>query len=402
VRKARGMISQDGAADARRTSIHWNRWSVFFSLAGLVLLAPAFVVPSMLVANALDGAHIFSVVTGIRELWRNGHAFLAWLILIFSVVFPVVKLLVSLLCASGPSWLPRRARTLLVRAASWTAKYSMLDVLVVAMIVLLVKVGDYVKTMPCRGIYLFTAAVICSGIAGAMLERGLKLEGADAPIHRPRWRRHLLMLLAGAGLAWWCWKRLEVESGGRIDRIVMTRLTERGQLKRSIEKTFALQEITKQGHEFFSEDTWTRMREAWQTMNTDAGWSKPEAFLILKRRDGSTVETARIKEVNFDDEKIALTFAMPHEVFWNDLDSMKLMSNVVYTRFLNNTVMEEEVRADTETYSMWQRQWHGRIFTFALDGPRGSGFWPGLIGGLAALLTAFWGAGGLLAGSRRK
>ncbi len=395
------MNSLDGAATARATNIHWNRWSVLFSLAGLTLLVPTFVVPSMLVANALDGAHIFSVMTGIRELWRNEHTFLAALILVFSVIFPIVKLLISLLCATGASWLSKGVRARLVWAASWTAKYSMLDVLVVAMIVLLVKVGDYVKTMPCRGIYLFTAAVVCSGIAGTMLERGLRKESGYQPCHRPHWRRHLLMLLAGSGIAWWCWIEAEAEAGGRIQSIVMTRLTERGQLKRSIEKTFALQEITKKGHEFFSEDTWTRMREAWQTMNTDAGWAKPEAFLVLKRKDGSTVETARIKDVNFDDENTHLEYAVPQEVYWNDLSSMKLMSNVVYTKFLNSTVMEENVRADAETYSMWQRQWHGRIYTFKLEGPRGAWFWPSLNLGIAALAGAFWGGGGLLAGIRK-
>ena len=56
-------------------------------------------------------------------------------LLLMALVFPLLKLAVSLLCASGTSWLPRGKRRLLVYIASWTAKYSMLDVLVIAMLV---------------------------------------------------------------------------------------------------------------------------------------------------------------------------------------------------------------------------------------------------------------------------
>src|SRR5262245_56966405 len=95
-------------------TVHWNRWSVFLSFTGLAVLIPSFIVPAMLVANALEGPRLFSVWTGIRELWRTDHEFLAGLILVFSVIFPLLKLLISLLCASGPAFLSRRARDILV------------------------------------------------------------------------------------------------------------------------------------------------------------------------------------------------------------------------------------------------------------------------------------------------
>ena len=66
-------------------SFHWNRWSVFFSLTGLAVIVPSFFVPAMLVANALEGPRLFSVATGIRELWRTEHGLLAGLIFVFSV-----------------------------------------------------------------------------------------------------------------------------------------------------------------------------------------------------------------------------------------------------------------------------------------------------------------------------
>jgi hypothetical protein len=91
---------------------------------------------------------------------------------------------------------------------------------------------------------------------------------------------------------------------------------------------------------------------------------------------------------------------MPEPVAWNDLDHMRLVSNVSYTRFLNAEVEEENVRTDGETYSLWTRQWYGRVYAFDLRGPRGKGFIPALILTGVALAAAFSGMSGLLAGKR--
>ena len=233
------MTTPAAAAPISQTAHHWNRWSVCFALTGLAALVPSFVLPAMLVANALEGPRLFSVITGIRELWRNEHQFLAGLILVFSVCFPIIKLLISLLCASGATWMSRRARVVLVWLASWTAKYSMLDVLVVAVLVMTVKVGDYVHVEANQGIYLFCFAIVCSAIAGALLEMALRREHRAPAVTWRRWKLHALLVLAGGTLAWGGWQRSRVESGGMVEKIHMQRLTKRGALKRSIESTLA-------------------------------------------------------------------------------------------------------------------------------------------------------------------
>ena len=40
----------------------------------------------------------------IKELWKTDHEFLAGLIFVFSVTFPLLKFLISLICASGTAW----------------------------------------------------------------------------------------------------------------------------------------------------------------------------------------------------------------------------------------------------------------------------------------------------------
>ena len=395
------MNSPADAAKPATNTIHWNRWSVFFALSGLAALVPSFFLPAMLVANALEGPRLFSVITGIRELWRSDHGFLAGLILVFSVLFPILKLLISLLCASGASLIPRRKRNVLVWLASWTAKYSMLDVLVVAVLVMTVKVGDYVHVEANQGIYLFCFAIVCSAIAGALLEIALRREHQAPAVHRRRWKLHALLVIAGGSVAAWGWETARRESGGEVQSIHMSRLTKRGALKRSVEATMKLQDLTKEGHRFFSKDTLTKMLDFTQTVSTDAGWQKAEAFLVLHLKDGTAMETVRIKEADFSDDSMTLDFPMPQPVRWNDLDSMQLISNVVYTRRFQIPHEEENVSADAETYSLWTRRWDGRVYAFHIHGPRGGGFVPSLILTGIALLTAFTGAAGLLAGSRR-
>ena len=393
------MTTPAAAAPSPQTAYHWNRWSVCFALAGLAALVPSFVLPAMLVANALEGPRLFSVMTGIRELWRNEHQFLAALILVFSVCFPIIKLLISLLCASGATWMGRRAREVLVWLASWTAKYSMLDVLVVAVLVMTVKVGDYVHVEANQGIYLFCFAIVCSAIAGALLEMALRREHRAPAVTWRHWKLHALLVLAGGALAWGGWQRSRVESGGLVENIRMQRLTKRGALKRSIESTLALQKLTKEGHQFFSKDTVNLLLDFTQTMSTDAGWQKPEIFLILHRHDGTAFETVRIKNVDFTDDMTGLDFPMPQPLAWNDVARLELISNVVYTKRFQLPHVEENLTADAETYSLWTREWDGRIFRFAIEGPRGRGFGWCLVLTAAGLITAFAGASALLAGA---
>jgi paraquat-inducible protein A len=172
-------------------------------MAGLVALGPAYFLPAMLVANALDGPRWYSVWGGIREFYGTGNHFLAGLIFVFSMVFPLVKLVLCLLCAGGQHWLPRGLRMRIVQVTSWSAKYSMLDVLVIAMAIMLVKVGEYVRIMPSMGLYLFSFAVLCSAVSGWLLERSLVREEAGRLPRRPDWRLAVLLLVPGVALAWW-------------------------------------------------------------------------------------------------------------------------------------------------------------------------------------------------------
>ncbi|MEM0896330.1 MAG: paraquat-inducible protein A, partial [Verrucomicrobiota bacterium] len=142
-----------------------NRVSAFFCLAGLLALVPSFFIPALLVSDAADGSRWFSIWSGIKLLYEEGNIFLSILIFVFSMVFPMLKLGIVLICCIGAHRFDPKVSQTLVRISGYTAKYSLLDVVVIALVVVLVKVDGYVRMLPTLGIYLFAAAVVASVLA---------------------------------------------------------------------------------------------------------------------------------------------------------------------------------------------------------------------------------------------
>lgn len=370
--------------------MNWNRWSAFFCLAGLALFIPAIFVPAMLVANAIDGPRWYSVWSGIREFYRSGEYFLAGLIACFSLAFPLVKFTLGLICAMGRNFLPPARRQAIVTLTSWTAKYSMLDVLVIAMLILLVKVNEYVRILPSLGLYLFSAAILLSTLAGMALNRALAREKSakdDAPRSYLKWPAWVVMLAAASGLTLHGVNRWRQDPGPAVDRITLTRLTHRGELRRSVEKTLALKEIIKSEHDFFSKDTVKRLMEFGQAVTTDAGWKEPEAWVCLETASGQVLTSQRLKPVDLDQRDLKLDFKLPAPVSRKEVAGLRLVSNIELVKLIDAPIDEEILRRADDPFRDYTGTWHGRIFSFHLEGPPSPQ--------LASILTQT-GAGGLL------
>ena len=105
-----------------------------------------------------------SVVSIIWALWSEDELLLAAIVGLFSIVFPVFKL-VYLLAASftgdGEAHEKRRWLTDL----EWLGKWSMLDVLVLALTVFYVKSMDLADAATMPGLYFFTASVVLTMLA---------------------------------------------------------------------------------------------------------------------------------------------------------------------------------------------------------------------------------------------
>jgi hypothetical protein len=82
--------------------------------------------------------------------------------------------------------------------------------------------------------------------------------------------------------------------------------------------------------------------------------------------------------------------------------AVRLVSNAKYVGLVNVPIEEENVRAEGDPFRDWTRQWHGRIFSFDLRGPRGAGFVSACVAASAGVLLTLWALSGLLCGGGRR
>lgn len=122
---------------------------------------------------------VHSLLSVVRELYVSGELILATVVCLFSIVFPILKLLYLLALYSIRHIQPVRAVEWLKRL-SWLGKWSMLDVLVLALVVFYAKATNLADATSMPGIYLFASAVILTMIATAMIEHDMERPGERA------------------------------------------------------------------------------------------------------------------------------------------------------------------------------------------------------------------------------
>jgi paraquat-inducible protein A len=119
----------------------------------------------------------FSVLTGIRHLYLEGEYLLFTILGLFTVILPVIKLVVL-----AYAWnRPRSAHHRTLRWMEALGKWSMLDVFVVAVLIASVRLGPLASIELHRGLYFFSASVIMIMIAS----RVVYLRVRNAAAHRP-------------------------------------------------------------------------------------------------------------------------------------------------------------------------------------------------------------------------
>lgn len=129
-------------------------------LTSLALLIAGLTLPVIETTQLVFWKSSYTIIDGIINLWKDGHSVLSILIFVFSIIFPAIKL-------GGQGWLwfqpfdaSRRQRW--IRAIRVLGKWSMLDVFVVALIVVITQTGGLLDATPKLGIYLFGASIALS------------------------------------------------------------------------------------------------------------------------------------------------------------------------------------------------------------------------------------------------
>jgi paraquat-inducible protein A len=122
-----------------------------------------------------------SLLSTVQVLIHDGQMFLGLTVLIFSIVLPILKLLYLLLISTLPTAeLVRHHRRL--KALEWLGKWSMHDVLVLALTIFFIKAQGLYDAASLAGVYFFTAAVMLMILSYAWL----RTEGlAASPVQEP-------------------------------------------------------------------------------------------------------------------------------------------------------------------------------------------------------------------------
>jgi paraquat-inducible protein A len=138
-----------------------NRLAAVLALLAAITLASSLFFPFIAITQ-LNDTHAYSLLGGIRELFDRGNIFLGALLLTFSVIFPFAKLLSILFATSRLVQISAKARHRLHTLASVTGRYSLLDILVIAIMIVVIRFDGLVEAHARPGTYLFALAVFLS------------------------------------------------------------------------------------------------------------------------------------------------------------------------------------------------------------------------------------------------
>jgi len=133
------------------------------------LLGVGLALPVMSIKRLVFWNDDYSIIAGVVSLWQEGYFVLAAIIGAFSVVFPALKLGAMLALWFTPLRDDSRRRYLRWLAA--LGRWSMLDVFVVALTIVLTRANAFADVAPRAGLYVFAGAVVLTTIVSIEMER---------------------------------------------------------------------------------------------------------------------------------------------------------------------------------------------------------------------------------------
>lgn len=146
-------------------------------LSASVCLALGISLPIIRLTKYVFWSTDHSLLSTVTVLLNDGQTFLGSMILVFSIILPVAKLLYLLLVSTLPAAEIFRQRRQL-RALEWLGKWSMHDVLVLALTIFFIKSQGVYDAASLTGVYFFTAAVMLMILSYAWLRMDGKSEEA--------------------------------------------------------------------------------------------------------------------------------------------------------------------------------------------------------------------------------
>jgi paraquat-inducible protein A len=133
------------------------------AVGAFVLFWPAVLLP-ILQIERLGQRSQQSILSGISEVLHHGSYLVGGVVLLFSIIFPLTKI-VMLIELSCLQVLHRKHKSLTLRIMEHAGKWSMMDVMLLAFLVMLVKLGNLVHFEFGPAVIAFVLCVAMSMIA---------------------------------------------------------------------------------------------------------------------------------------------------------------------------------------------------------------------------------------------
>jgi paraquat-inducible protein A len=137
--------------------------------AALIVYPLALTLPVMRIER-LGHASDASIWSGMVGLLAEGHLFVGLIVLLFSVIAPIAKLVALFVLCAGRRGLHARHRARTYRLVEFIGRWGMVDVLLVAVVVAAVKLGDLVQVTPGPGVVAFGSVVLLSLLASTVFD----------------------------------------------------------------------------------------------------------------------------------------------------------------------------------------------------------------------------------------
>ncbi len=136
----------------------------------IIIAAVSFALGVMLPAIRFTTVYVWtnehSIGTIIWALYKDRELFLCVVIFLFSIAFPFMKLLYLLTLITAPD-VPRVLRETSFTAMEWLGRYSMTDIMVLALLIFYVNSSGVTEATILPGVYFFAASTLMTMLAYA-------------------------------------------------------------------------------------------------------------------------------------------------------------------------------------------------------------------------------------------
>ena len=151
---------------SRPDRMHADQFCGALALAALICYPIGVLLPVMRLEQ-LGHVHEASIWSGSISLLAHGQWLIGIVVLACSIVIPILKLAGIFFLTLRPAWLERHHQAWMYRWIERMGRWGMIDVLLVAVLIAAVKLGDLVVVTPGPGVVAFGACVVLSVLATA-------------------------------------------------------------------------------------------------------------------------------------------------------------------------------------------------------------------------------------------